>query len=491
VTQPAGGPGVRTLGATPERWGLWLEGAEQVSESRAVAEVVAPFDGRTLAQVEQATAEDVDRAVAIAAAAFGDNRRTPGHVRAGWLRAAAADLAAHADQLADAIVAVLGKPVRLASAEVRRAPFLLEHCAEEIARMSGDHLPLDAVVGGEGRWGFTRREPYGVIAAVTPFNAPVNLLLQKVAPALAMGNAVIVKPAPEGALAALQVCEVLSRHLPPGLLNVVCGGPETATALVSHRTVRAVTLTGGVAAGEAVLASAGIKPVLLELGSNSPNIVCADADLADAAERIAVAAFGASGQQCISAQRVLVDVSVLDAFLEQFVSHSRNLVVGDPADPSTDIGPVVNERARERVLAHIEDAEERGGKVVLDGRRDGLMLGPTVVRDAPRGSRLWREEVFGPVALVCSVADVDEAIERANDSELGLQASCFTSSLATAMRVAEDVRAGVVWINEATRFRLDTYPFGGFGRSGVGREGVRSAMEELSQVKFVGMRPHS
>jgi len=260
--------------------------------------------------------------------------------------------------------------------------------------------------------------------------------------------------------------------------------------LVSHRSVRAVTLTGGVAAGEAVLASAGIKPVLLELGSNSPNIVCADADLADAAERIAVAAFGASGQQCISAQRVLVEAPVLDAFLELFVSHSRSLVVGDPADPTTDIGPVVNERARQRVLAHVEDAEERGGKVVLDGRREGLMLGPTVVRDAPRDSRLWREEVFGPVALVCSVADVDDAIEQANDSELGLQASCFTSSLTTAMRVAEDVRAGVVWINEATRFRLDTYPFGGFGRSGVGREGVRSAMEELSQVKFVGMRPH-
>jgi glyceraldehyde-3-phosphate dehydrogenase (NADP+) len=489
VTQLAGDTAVRSLGAEPQRWGPWIAGAERSAADRPVADVVAPFDGRVLAHVEQGSAADVETAVSAAAEAFAQHRRTPGHVRADWLRAAAADLARHVDALADAIVAVLGKPRRLARAEVGRAPFLLEHCAEEIARMNGDVLPLDAVQGGEERWGFTRREPYGVVAAVTPFNAPVNLLLQKVAPALAMGNAVVVKPAPEGALAALQVCEVLSRHLPPGLFNVVCGGVETATALVSHRTVRAVTLTGGVAAGEAVLANAGIKPVLLELGSNSPNIVCADADIGDAAQRIAAAAFGASGQQCISAQRVLVEASVVDAFLEQFVRHSRALVVGDPADPATDIGPVVNDRARERVLAHIEDAEQRGGKVVLDGRREGLMLGPTVVRDAPRDSRLWCEEVFGPVALVCAVADVDDAIAQANDSELGLQASCFTSSLATAMRVAEDVRAGVVWINEATRFRLDTYPFGGFGRSGVGREGVRSAMEALSQVKFVGLRP--
>jgi acyl-CoA reductase-like NAD-dependent aldehyde dehydrogenase len=488
VTEPAAEPGVRRLSAVPERWGPWIGGAERNSADRAVADVVAPYGGLVVAHVEQASPADVDAAVSVAADAFAEHRRTPAHKRADWLRAAAADLARQTDDLAAAIVAVLGKPIRFARAEVGRAPFLLEHCAEEIARMNGDVLPLDAVQGGEDRWGFTRREPYGVVAAVTPFNAPVNLLLQKVAPALAMGNAVVVKPAPEGALAALQVCEVLSRHLPPGLLNVVCGGAETATALVSHRTVRAVTLTGGVAAGEAVLANAGIKPVLLELGSNSPNIVCADADVDDAAERIATAAFGASGQQCISAQRVLVEAPVLDTFLDHFVRHSRALVVGDPADPATDMGPVVNDRARERVFAHILDAEERGGKVVLDGRREGLMLGPTVLRDAPRDSRLWQEEVFGPVALVCAVADVDDAIAQANDSELGLQASCFTSSLATAMRVAEDVRAGVVWINEATRFRLDTYPFGGFGRSGVGREGVRSAMEALSQVKFVGIR---
>jgi glyceraldehyde-3-phosphate dehydrogenase (NADP+) len=252
--------------------------------------------------------------------------------------------------------------------------------------------------------------------------------------------------------------------------------------------VRAVSLTGGVAAGEAVLAAAGIKPTLLELGSNAPNIVCADADLGDAATRIAVAAFGASGQQCISAQRVIVERAVLEPFLELFVAAASALTVGDPSDRATDLGPVVNERARQRVQTHVDDAVARGASLALDGRGDTLMLGPSIVVDPPPDAMLMREEVFGPVAAVVGARDFDHAIELANDSELGLQAACFTSSLANAMRAGEELQAGSVWINEATRFRLDTYPFGGFGKSGIGREGVRYAMEALSQLKFIGLR---
>lgn len=475
--EPASGP-----------WRPWIGGAEDGSRTRSSAASTAPFDGRHVADVEQADTADVDRAVAVADEAWKAHRRTPAHERAAWLRAAADALEASTDVLVDSLVAVVGKPRKLAVFEVKRGPALLRQCAEEISRMHGENLNLDGVPGGDGRWGVTRREPFGVVAAVTPFNAPVNLLLQKLGPALAMGNAVIVKPAPEGAVIALQIAEAIADAVPPGLVNVLPGGPEVALDLVARPEVRAVTLTGGVAAGEAVLAAAGLKPVGLELGSNAPNIVCADADVERAAKDIALAAFGASGQQCISAQRVIVERPVLDTFLEAFTGAAEQLVVGDPADPATDLGPLVNERARDRVRRHLEDAEERGGKVVLDGRADDLTFGPSVVRDVPSDALLLREEVFGPVAVVIAVDSLDEAIEAANDSELGLQASCFTTDLASAMRAAEDLRAGSVWINEPTRFRLDTYPFGGYGKSGIGREGVRYAMEALSQLKFVGLR---
>jgi acyl-CoA reductase-like NAD-dependent aldehyde dehydrogenase len=445
-----------------------------------------------LLEVEQATEEDVDDAVdhAVRAAhrAFLDHRRTPGHERAEWLHAAADELAAAADELVELLVATLGKPRSASRFEVRRGPDLLHRCAEEIGRFGGANLPLDGTPGGEGHWGVTRREPYGVVGAITPFNAPVNLMLQKVAPALAVGNAVVVKPAPEGAVVALRVAELVAPHVPAGLVHVVPGDAATALALARHPLVRVVSLTGGVAAGEAVLAAAGVKPTLLELGSNAPNLVCADADLDDAASRIAVAAFSASGQQCISAQRVIVEQPVLAPFLELFVAAASKLRVGDPADPATDLGPVVHERARERVLGHLDDAISRGARLLLDGRSDTLFLGPSIVVDVPAEARLMNEEVFGPVAAVVPARDLDHAIAIANDSELGLQAACFTRSLANAMRAGEELRAGSVWINESTRFRLDTYPFGGYGKSGIGREGVRDAMEALAQVKFIGLR---
>jgi acyl-CoA reductase-like NAD-dependent aldehyde dehydrogenase len=469
-------------------WRPWIGGGEDRSHPRATAVSVAPYDGRAVAEVEQADATDVDRAVAVAEECWAAHRREPGHERASWLRAAADNLEASSDALVDALVALIGKPRKLSVFEVRRGVGLLRLCGEEISRMHGENLVLDGVHGGDGRWGLTRREPFGVVAAITPFNAPVNLLLQKVGPALAMGNAVVVKPAPEGAVIALQIAEAIADAVPSGLLAVLPGGPDVALDLVARPQVRAVTLTGGVAAGEAVLAAAGIKPVSLELGSNAPNIVCADADVDRAAREIASAAFGASGQQCISAQRVIVQRPVLDAFVDLFVAAARELVVGDPADLTTDLGPLISDRARDRVRRHLEDAEVRGGKVVLDGRSDDLCFGPSVVREVPADALVLREEVFGPVAVVIPVDSVDEAIAAANDSELGLQASCFTSDVATAMRAAEELRAGSVWINEPTRFRLDTYPFGGYGKSGIGREGVRYAMEALSQLKFVGLR---
>ncbi|MGH9212741.1 MAG: aldehyde dehydrogenase family protein [Acidimicrobiales bacterium] len=482
---------MRVLAEQPERWGLWLGAASDSSHDRPTATVVAPFDGRVVAEVEQSTTADVEHAVTLAHEAASAHRRRPAHERASWLRAAARSLADNAQALIATLVATLGKPRRASAFEVGRGVQLLDLAADEVVRLGGENLPLDGVPGGEGRWGLTRREPFGVVAAVTPFNAPVNLLLQKVAPALAVGNAVVAKPAPEGGVVALQIAELLAPALPPGMVNVLPGGPEVALGLAAHPTVRAVTLTGGVAAGTAVMAAAGIKPVLLELGSNAPNIVCADADLDDAAASIANAAFGASGQQCISAQRVIVERAVFDDFLGRFTAAAARMVVGDPDDPDTEIGPLVHTGRRDAMLRFVEDAEQHGAKILLDGRpasADDLCFGPTVLVDAPPEALICRDEVFGPVVVVLPADSLDHAIAIANDSPFGLQAACFTGSLTSALRAAEDLRAGSVWINESTRFRLDTTPFGGYGQSGVGREGVRYAMEALSQLKFVGLR---
>jgi glyceraldehyde-3-phosphate dehydrogenase (NADP+) len=478
---------MRALAAV-ERWAPWVGGRAEPDPRREADLRRSPYDDRPLGTVELAADDDVECALAGADAAWREHRRRPAHERAAWLREAADELTRHSDDLVGAVVDLIGKPVAAARVEVGRGPQLLRLAAEELARFHGDNLALGGVPGGDDRWGLTRREPIGVVAAITPFNAPVNLFLQKVAPALAVGDAVVAKPAPEAAIVALQLAEILSSAVPAGLVNVVPGGADLAVRLASDPRVGVVSLTGGVAAGTAVSAAAGPKPVLLELGSNAANIVCADADLDDAAARIATAAFGAGGQQCISAQRVIVDHAVFEPFLERFSRAAAALVVGDPRDPATDIGPLVHARRRAAVEGMVDDALARGASLVLDGRSDGPCLGPTIVVGAPREALVWCDEIFGPVAVVVPAESVDHAVEQANDSPFGLQSACFTRDLDTALRVAEDLRSGSVWINDSTRFRLDTYPFGGYGLSGVGREGVRYAMEALSHLKFVGVR---
>jgi acyl-CoA reductase-like NAD-dependent aldehyde dehydrogenase len=453
-----------------------------------LAEVRSPVDGVLLGSVECAQPADVARAVARAKTAARSFGREPAHRRAELLRRAAAALDTHRDALVDDLIRGLGKPRRFARAEADRGSDMLLRCAAELSSLGGETLPLDAVPGGEGRTGLTWREPLGVLAAVTPFNAPINLTLQKVGPALAMGNAVIVKPSPEASLVVKRLVDTLAAALPDGVVQAVHGGPEVVLNLARDPGVDAVSLTGGTTAGEAVLRAAGIKPVLLELGSNAPNIVLADADIVEAAKRITTAAFGASGQQCISAQRILVERSIHDEFLDAFLPAAAGLVVGDPDEPTTDLGPMIHGRSRDRVVELIDDAEARGARIALDGRAASLYLGPTVVVDPHPDSRLLREEVFGPAVVVQAVDDLDHALELANSVDLGLQAACFTRDLDRAFAAARGLRAGSVWINEATRFRLDTYPFGGVGRSGLGREGVRYAMEGLSRLKFVGLR---
>lgn len=466
----------------------WI-GGTAAAGGAAFSPLVSPIDETVASHMIESDTGIVDAAVKHAHKAYVAHRDATTAQRVAWLAAAADAMDKIEAELVRSLIRVIGKPRRAATFEAKRAGAFIRACAAQLPHLNGEVLPLDVAATGAGRFGFTVRIPYGVVAAITPFNGPVNLLIQKVAPALAVGNAVVVKPSPPGTEVALLMAQAMkSAGLPDGLFNVVPGGRDTAKLLVAHPLVAAATVTGSTTAGNELARAAGAKKFVGELGSNAANIICADADLADAATRIAGAAFEASGQQCISAQRVIVERAVYERFLELFVAAAKKLKVGDPEDGTTDVGPMVSSAAADRVEAMIGDAVAKGGKLVLKPERRGAILGPAIVAEAPPSARLMTEEAFGPVVVVQPVADVDAALALANSSEFGLQGACFTKSLDTAFKVSRRLQVGSLWINDASRFRLDMYPFGGVGASGFGREGVRYTMEELSQWKFTGMR---
>jgi acyl-CoA reductase-like NAD-dependent aldehyde dehydrogenase len=465
----------------------WIGGATKFDAQFSA--LVCPIDDKVESEIMESDARVIDAAVKHAHAAFLEHRDAAVAKRVEWLNSAAEAIDKIEGELVRSLIRCVGKPRRAATFEAKRVGAFIRACAAQLPHLWGEVLPLDAAAAGAGRFGFTTRVPYGVVAAVTPFNGPANLLIQKVAPALAVGNAIVVKPAPPGTEVALLLAQAMKNAgIPDGLFNVVPGGREAARLLAGHGLVAVVTVTGSTAAGNELARAAGAKKFVGELGSNAANIVCADADLTDAATRIAGAAFEASGQQCISAQRVIVEQAVFDRFLDLFVAAAKKLTVGDPDDAATDVGPMVSNAAADRVAQMVDDAVAKGGKLVLKPQRRGAILGPAIVANAPLEARLMREEAFGPVVVVQSVADVDAALELANSSEFGLQGACFTTNLETAFKVSRKLRVGSLWINDASRFRLDSYPFGGVGASGFGREGVRYAMEELSQWKFTGLR---
>lgn len=466
----------------------YIGGNSQIGS--AAFDHIRPVDGKVIGRIFEAGSEGVEAAAKLAFSAFQANRKTPMHQRVVWLHAAANALTANAEEIAALICEDVGKPIRACRFEVRRGAEFLQGCASALPQLNGDVLPLDSTATGVGHFGFTQRIPYGVVAGITPFNAPVNLLIQKVGPAIAAGNAIIVKPAPAGTRTALRLAQLFEEAgWPVGLFTVLTGDRPTASALVAHPLVRAVSFTGGTTGGDALARAAGAKKFVAELGSNAANIVMADADVGEAAKRIAAAAFEASGQQCISAQRVLVHNSVLEQFLGQFVTAARSMKCGRPNDPATDVGPMVSKFAADRVMTVCADAIEHGANYALPPTQDGALVTPGIVCHVPSTARLWKEEIFGPIALVVSFDTLDEALRLANDSPFGLQGSVFTRDLGAAFRFVDDFDVGALWINEASRFRLDLYPFGGVKQSGVGREGIRYAIDEMSQIKFIGMRP--
>lgn len=470
-------------GVVAERSGM-LIGPAWVSRDETI-EVRNPFDGRLIDSVPRGTAADVQAAIEAAGAAL--DVEFPAHARYEVLMRAAARIDERQDAYARTIALEGSKTIREARREPPRAATIFRFAAEEARRLDGRTLAFDSRVGSENRVGYYFRFPVGIVGAIMPFNDPLVSAAHKVAPALAAGNAVVVKPASETPLSALALArDLVASALPPGRINVVTGhGSDVGEALVRDSRVRLLTFTGAAATGEQITRLAGIKKLTMELGSNSPVIVHEDADLAKAIPAIAAGAFGQAGQNCLSVQRVLIHSRVYQAFTEQFVTHVAKLTAGSSLDESTDVCAMINERQAARVESWVREAIDGGARLLVGGRREGAVVWPTVLDQVPEGARLDCDEVFGPVVSLYRVESLDEAIDRANAVPYGLHAAIFTENLRDAFTAVRRLVVGAVIVNDSTDYRLDTMPFGGTKRSGIGREGIRFAAEEMTETRVV------
>lgn len=458
--------------------GRWLTSTERLA-------VHNPFTGELIAQVPMGNAETVDLAIAAAHEAFPKVRATPAYVRAALIEKVASGIEARRADFMKTIVAEAGKPVTYAEAEVSRTLMTFRTAAEEARRAHGELLAIDALPPGEGHMGMARRFPIGVVAAITPFNFPLNLVAHKVAPCLATANTMVVKPATKTPLTALLLAEVLAEAgVPAGQINVVTCSNDDAHALIADERVKKVTFTGSPAVGWRLKEQCGKKKITLELGGNAGCIVHSDADLATAVPMVALGGFAQAGQSCISVQRVVVHESIYADFRTRLVDHIvAKIKTGDPTDAATIVGPMITRDALDGIVKRIDAAKAAGAKVVHGGGVNGQCLEATVLEDVPPTCDLCAEEAFAPVVTLHRYADFDEALAFVNDSHFGLQAGVFTRDLKLAMKAYETLEVGGVLINQVPTFRVENMPYGGVKDSGFGREGVRYAMEEMTELR--------
>jgi acyl-CoA reductase-like NAD-dependent aldehyde dehydrogenase len=446
-------------------------------------EVRSPYSGEVVGRVTKSGADDAKRAIDAAEAAMRDP--LPAHKRAEILVRVAGALGRRHDEAAKLISDEAGKPLKTAKVEVSRAMSTYTMAAVEARRLAGEMVPMDASQAGEGKLAFTLRKPIGIVGAISPFNFPLNLVAHKLAPALAAGCAVVLKPASATPLSALLLAELeADAGLPPGWLTVVVGrSAEIGDVIVEDERVKAISFTGSGPVGWGLKERAPKKKVALELGNATPVIVAADADLETAATKLAANAFSFAGQSCISVQRIYVEAPVYDDFVARFLPKVEALKVGDPADEETDVGPVIDEDAKERILDWISRS---GGEILTGGETtDEGLIRPTVIARPRPDAEVSCEEVFGPVCTVRPYTSLDEAIELANSTRYGLQAGIFTASLNDALRAAQELEFGGVTVNEAPTFRADQMPYGGVKDSGNTREGPHYAVRELTEQRLV------
>jgi acyl-CoA reductase-like NAD-dependent aldehyde dehydrogenase len=458
--------------------GEWVETGEW-------QEVRSPYSGEIVGRVPKAGADETRRAIDAAEAAM--EEPLPAHKRAEILVRVAAALGRRHDEVARLISDEAGKPMKAARIEASRAMSTYTFSAVEARKLAGEMVPMDASQAGEGKLAFTLRRPVGIVGAISPFNFPLNLVAHKLAPALAAGCAVVLKPAGQTPLSALLLAELETEAgLPPGWLNVLVGpASEIGDVLIADERVKAITFTGSSAVGWGLRERAPRKRVNLELGNATPLIVEADADVEAAAAATAQHGFSFAGQSCISIQRVYVQRSVYEDYLERLLPKVEQLVLGDPADEETDVGPVIDEGARDRILDWIDEARSGGGEIMTGGELEGELIRPTVIANASRDLKVSCEEVFGPVVTVNPYDSLDEAIELANATRYGLQGGIFTSNVQTAFRAALELEFGGVTVNEAPTFRADQMPYGGVKDSGNTREGPAYAVREFTEQRVV------
>jgi acyl-CoA reductase-like NAD-dependent aldehyde dehydrogenase len=453
------------------------------------ASILNPYTGEIVGRVPQATAADMERAIAAAHRCFAESRRWPRHRRAALLGAIVEGLRGSRDELAWLMMAEAGKPIRYAEAEVDRAIWTFTVASEETKRLAGELMPLDASPVGDGYLAMTARLPVGPIAAISPFNFPLNLVAHKVAPALAVGAPVVLKPPPQAPLTSLRLARIVQEAgAPPGLFNVLPCPVEVAAQLVTDDRLALLSFTGSARVGWALKNQAGKKRVVLELGGNAAAIVQDDADVEFAASRLAVGAFAYAGQVCISTQRLYVQEEIYERFLNRFLAATRQLPIGDPADPKTVVGPMIDQAAADRVQGWVKEAVSHGATTLLAGTRRGNVLSPIVLSDVDPQMKVVCEEVFGPVVVVSRYRAFQEAIEMVNASSYGLQASVFTRRVEDVFRAWAGLDVGGVIVNDYPMFRVDQMPYGGQKESGLGREGVRYAMESMSEPRLLVVR---
>ena len=463
--------------------GKWQKDGEPV-------EIHSPGTGRLVGTTYRASAKQAEVAIEAAVRAFEVTRKLGGYERQRILRAIASGIEKRRDELARIMALEAGKPLKASRVEVDRAVFTFNVAAEEAVRVGGEYLPLDWQASTAGRWGIVRRFPLGPIAAITPFNFPINLVAHKLAPAIAAGCTIVLKPAPQTPFTALRLGQIIEEAgWPAGGLNVLPLSNEDAGLIVRDDRIKLLSFTGSTAVGWQLKSQAAKKRVVLELGGNAAVIVCADANLELAAERCAVGGFTYAGQTCISVQRILVENSVYDKFVAALIPRVQKLKVGDVLDENTDIGPLINEAAARRNVEWIEEAVHGGAQVLCGGQRTGSTVTPAVLTNTKPAMRVNCMEIFGPVVTVEKFTEYGDALDSVNRSDFGLQAGLFTRDFVRITRAFETLEVGGLMVGEVPSFRIDHMPYGGVKDSGLGREGLRYAIEEMTESRLLAINP--
>jgi len=461
--------------------GKWIEDGDTV-------EVKSPYDGAVVGRVFQGRRAHAEAAIAAAVKAFGTTRRLPAFERQRVLRRVAEGISKRKEEFSRTLCQEAGKPIKAARTEVDRAIFTFTVAAEESTRIYGEYLPLDWQEYTAGRWGIVKRFPLGPIAGITPFNFPLNLVVHKVAPAIAAGCPMVLKPAPQTPLSSLLMAEVIQQAgWPDGALNVLPLSNDDASVLVTDDRIKLISFTGSAAVGWQIKKNSGKKKVILELGGNAGVIIHGDADLDYAAERCVAGAFGYAGQTCISVQRVLVQQSAYGKFVDLFLAGVKELQCGDPLDESTDVGPLIRESDAIRAADWVQEAVRGGARVLCGGSRKGSMLEPTVLTGTRTDMKVNCQEIFAPVVTVEPYLEFDEALRLINSSPYGLQAGIFTRDAKLMFRAFDELEVGGLLAGDVPTFRIDHMPYGGVKDSGIGREGLRYAIEEMTEPKLMVM----